>query len=84
MNDREQIEQTILDLVHKRGPGKSICPSEAARQLSPENWRPLMEDVRNVAAKLAQAGKLVILQKGEVVSLQASKGPIRLALPSEY
>lgn len=83
MIDREQIEQTILDLVRKRGPGKSICPSEAARQLAPDDWRPLMEDVRNVAAKLAQAGKLVILQKGEVVSLQASKGPIRLALPNK-
>ena len=27
------IEQTILDLLEERDPGKTICPSDAARSL---------------------------------------------------
>jgi hypothetical protein len=31
----QAIEATVLRLVQARGPDKSICPSEAARELAP-------------------------------------------------
>ena len=46
-------EQAILDLLAARGPGKTICPSEAARLLGGDDaFRPLMPIVRAAAAAL--------------------------------
>ena len=64
-----------------RGPGKTICPSEVARKLFPEDWRNQMEGVRTEARKLVKEGKLLITQKGEIVDPEACKGAIRLKLP---
>jgi hypothetical protein len=76
----QPIEQIMLALVNARGLGKSICPSEVARRLSPENWRSLMVDVRSVAASLQAAGKLRITQGGVEVDLNTVRGPVRLSL----
>ena len=65
-----------------RGPAKTICPSEVARKLFPEDWRSQMEAVRVEAKKLVEEGKLLITQKGEVVDPETFKGAIRLKLPS--
>jgi hypothetical protein len=73
----EQIEATILDLLAQRDPGKTICPSEAARALA-DDFRPLMEPVRRVARELAARGALEVTQKGRVVDIDAARGPIRL------
>ncbi|MEO0938732.1 MAG: DUF3253 domain-containing protein [Pseudomonadota bacterium] len=75
MTDAE-IAGAIRDLAHKRGRGKSFCPSEAARALSPE-WRALMPDIRRVAADLPD---IQATQKGAEVDPQTAKGPIRLGL----
>lgn len=77
-----QVEHCIIDLVHKRGPGKTICPSEVARLLvEDENaWRTLMPRVREVAARLAVEGKIKVTQKGAAVNALEAKGPIRLGL----
>ena len=72
----KEIADTLLDLAHQRGVGKTFCPSEAARRLS-DDWRPLMPEVRRVAATL----DLVATQKGEPVDSVTAKGPIRLGLP---
>ena len=72
----KEIADVLLDLAHQRGVGKTFCPSEAARRLS-DDWRPLMPDVRRVAADVA----LRATQKGDTVDPVASKGPIRLGLP---
>ena len=68
------IADGLLDLAHQRGVGKTFCPSEAARRLS-DDWRPLMPEVRRVAATL----DLVATQKGQTVDPVTAKGPIRLA-----
>lgn len=68
-----QIAQTLLALAAERSPG-TFCPSEAARVLS-EEWRPLMPDIRRVAATLP----LIATQKGQPVDPLTVKGPIRLA-----
>ena len=72
------IETTILALTAERGPDKSICPSEVARALQPENWQPLMTPVRQAAIRLVAAGQIEILRKGRPVSPEAVRGVIRL------
>ncbi len=75
----QAIEATVLRLVQERGPGKSICPSEAAKALAPE-WHALMGAVRRVAVRLAQAGRIDILRKGKPVDPVDVRGVIRLRL----
>nr|WP_299153259.1 DUF3253 domain-containing protein [uncultured Tateyamaria sp.] len=82
MTDDQHIQAAILDAVVRRGVGKTICPSEVARSLSPQDWRALMPHVRRVAQALADAGQVSVTQKGAPVSVPLTKGPIRLGLPS--
>jgi len=78
----DRIEAAILALVDARGPGKSICPSEAAREAFPEDWNSRMRAVRASAVHLARQGRIVILRKGKPVDPEDFKGVYRLALPS--
>lgn len=60
----------------------SICPSDAARAVAPQDWRTLMPEVRRVAAALAVAGRVEITQGGIALDpTQPWRGPIRLRLP---
>jgi hypothetical protein len=74
------IAALLVSLARARGPGRSFCPSEAARALS-SDWRPLMPAVRRVAAALQSEGALGVTQKGRPVDLTGAKGPVRLTLP---
>ncbi|MEY8841383.1 DUF3253 domain-containing protein [Cribrihabitans sp. XS_ASV171] len=74
------IAQAICDLAHRRGVGKTFCPSEVARSLS-EEWRPLMSRVRMVAAALAVEGRIEVTQTGQAVDPETALGAIRLGLP---
>lgn len=75
------IRKQIIDLLQQRGPGKSICPSEVARKLSPQNWRPLMEAVRTEAKYLTIKGRIKITQGERVLNPHEEiKGFIRLRL----
>lgn len=78
MNDEQAIIAEIMRQVEARGSDKSICPSEVARGLAPEAWRPLMSAVRRAAAKLSASGRLDILRKGRVVPAAEMRGVIRL------
>jgi hypothetical protein len=71
----DDIAGVLMALAEARGPDKTFCPSEAARRLSVD-WRPLMPDIRRVAAGLS----LVATQKGVPVDPVSAKGPIRLGL----
>ena len=77
---QQRLESVILHLLATRAPGKTICPSEAARALSPGHWKPLMQPARDAAGRLVAAGKIVITQRGQVVDGRTAKGPIRLRL----
>jgi len=81
MND-ETVENAILSLVERRGAGKSICPTDAARALDAENWRARLNAVRNGAIRLALAGKVDILRKGKPVDPTDFKGVYRIARKS--
>lgn len=74
------VRDCLLALVQKRGPHKTICPSEVARALGGEDWRALMEQVRAVGTELVKAGKIAVTQKGQIVNPQTAKGPIRYRL----
>jgi hypothetical protein len=74
------LERAMLRLLRTRGAGKTICPSDVARAVAPHQFRPLMPAVRAVAAKLALRGVVEITQRGEVVSLAAARGPVRIRL----
>ena len=81
--EEKAIEECIMNLVNKRGIGKTICPSEVSRKLYNANtWRSKMELTRTVAMRLVRNGKIVIKQKGKVIDIDNGfKGPIRLSLP---
>ncbi len=72
-----QLEQTILDLLDRRKPGATICPSEAARELG-DGWRDRMQATRFAANRLAARGLIVVTQKGEIVDAPSARGAIRL------
>jgi hypothetical protein len=77
-------EAAILALLAARGPGRSICPSEAARRVAGDRdgeWRRLMPVVRAAADRLRAQGAIEITQRGRVLaSTRAARGPIRLRL----
>lgn len=74
------LEEAILALLARRARGKTICPSEAARAVRPDDWRRLMERTRRAARRLVAHGRLDVLQKGQVVDPSTARGPIRLRL----
>jgi hypothetical protein len=78
MATRTQIDRTIHGLLDQRGEGKTICPSEVARALGDENWRDLMDPVREAAFALADSGQLEVTQHGKAIDGRTAKGPIRL------
>lgn len=76
----QQIRDAITALLESRQPPATICPSEAARALAPDDWRPLMPQVRAVAVIMAKTGVLDIRQGGKTVRPdEPIRGPIRLA-----
>ena len=78
------LEASILELLAERGRDKTICPSEAARAVggadTRRDWESLMEPARAAARRLVAAGRIVIVQHGQVVEGSTAKGPIRLRL----
>jgi hypothetical protein len=75
------IREAILAQTAARGAEKSICPSEVARALEPEDWQKLMPRIRREAAVLAREGRIDILRKGRPVDPAAEiRGVIRLRI----
>lgn len=74
----DPLERIILDLLDQRAADASICPSDAARAAAPDDWRPLMQPVRDAAARLAAAGLVEVAQGGEVVDVTTARGPVRI------
>lgn len=77
----DAVRAAILRLVKERGPGKTICPSEAARAVASDNWRALMPAVHRLAADMARAQQLVFYQKGRPVAPAEARGVYRLGPP---
>lgn len=54
----------IMDLLGQRDAGKTICPSEAAREVGGERYRELMPAVRAAAGRLVDEGVVEVTQRG--------------------
>ncbi|WP_346332631.1 DUF3253 domain-containing protein [Prosthecobacter sp. SYSU 5D2] len=81
MHSGADIAQAIMTLISARGMGKTICPSEVARHMSPSDWRPLMPQIREAARSLQVQGRIRVTQAGQDVNPMHVHGPIRLGLP---
>lgn len=75
----DSFETQILELLAKRGAGKTICPSDILANDDKTN-KEQMEKVRSSARRLVAKGKIVITQNGKTVDPSTAKGPIRLRL----
>jgi len=75
---RTDAERAILDLLAQRDPGKTICPSEAARAVGGDDWRDLMQPARDAARELVGLGEVEVTQRGEVVDVTTARGPVRI------
>lgn len=78
--DDHTIRETVLSLVAQRGTGRTICPSEVARAVKPDDWRPLMPAVRRVAGLLVAEQRITVTQRGKPVDPEEARGPIRIGL----
>jgi hypothetical protein len=76
-----RLERTIGELLDQRRPDASICPSEAARAVDPDDWRALMPAARAAAGRLAAAGDVEVTQGGAVVDVASARGPVRVRRP---
>ena len=76
----EIIRVQLMELARKRGPGKTFCPSEIARQVEPHNWRARMEEIRSVGQELVADDFLHCTQKGNTVDPKGAMGPSRFGL----
>ena len=74
------LDAEILQMLSMRANGVTICPSDVARKVEPDDWRPLMEPVREAARRLVAKGAVEITQNGRVVDPSTVRGPIRLRL----
>ncbi|MFE9837620.1 DUF3253 domain-containing protein [Streptomyces sp. NPDC005551] len=76
-----RLERAILELLERRGPSATICPSDAARAVyegDDDGWRALMEPARRAARRLVAAGEVDITQGGRPVDPAQARGPIRI------
>ncbi|MFF6806133.1 DUF3253 domain-containing protein [Streptomyces sp. NPDC012616] len=76
-----RLERAILELLERRGPTATICPSDAARAVyegDDDGWRALMEPARRAARRLVTAGEVEITQVGRPVEPAEARGPIRI------
>ncbi|GAA2066666.1 DUF3253 domain-containing protein [Williamsia deligens] len=76
-----ELRAAVLDLLARRAATSSICPSDVARRLRPDDWRPLMDPVRSAARDLVESGDVEITQRGVVVDPSTARGPIRIRRP---
>ena len=74
------LEAAILNMLAERARGASICPSEVARAVQPDDWRPLLEPVRQAARRLVARDVAEITQGGRRVDPSTARGAIRIRL----
>lgn len=82
------LRERLLLLASELPPGGSLRPADVAVAIAGKDekvWRRLMKPIRDEAVRLAKAGRVVILRKGEPVDPTRFKGlyRIRLLAPGE-
>ena len=83
----DPIEAAIFEKLAKADPknvgGKSIEPSDVAKELQPEQWQRMLPKVRATALGLMRQGKLTITKKGKPVDPDHVRGVTRLRQATE-
>lgn len=75
------IHDYLVEMLDARLGDASICPSETARLLGEDlkvEWRDLMRPIREVTARLADQGRIEVLQSGRPVNIREARGPVRI------
>jgi len=74
-----RARQAIAGLLGERGLDKTICPSEAARRITPEggDWRAKMGEVHAAADAMQAAGEIELTSRGR--RLDRRRGAYRIA-----
>ncbi len=84
---KRSLEQVITDLCNAQGPGRTICPTDAAKAFAAERsdddlaWRRWLQQVRANAVGMCRKGELVIYRKGKPADPDTFRGVYRLGLP---
>ena len=75
----------ILELLEERGPGKIICPGEAARLMAQpsKNWRDCMDPVHQAVDALVDDGKITLSRKGKPIDRRRGVYRIRARQSTE-
>ena len=73
---RERMTAVVRTLLRHR-PDGTICPSDVARVVGGDAWRPLVTSARDLAHTLAGGQVVRVLQRGEPVGRDA-RGPVRI------
>ena len=73
----DELRAEILRIAERRGGGKTLCPSDAARSIGGDTWRDLMPAARRIAFELAGEGLVDVTQHGDRVEPDV-RGPIRI------
>lgn len=77
---KQEIKGRILSLTKKKGPAKSVSPSQVARDLFADVWRDHLDEVRNMAGELQSEKMISITQDGKPVDIKKTQGPIELTI----
>ncbi|WP_133365910.1 DUF3253 domain-containing protein [Qipengyuania sediminis] len=74
-------EDAIREFTARRGAGKTVCPSEIARELAGDggDWRARMAEVHHAVDALVAERAVVLSWKG--ARLVRRDGPYRIGLP---
>ena len=73
-----RLAAAMRTLLRHREPTSTICPSDAARVVAGDRFRTAMDDARQVAGQLREAGVIRITQKGAEVDPLTVRGPLRI------
>ena len=75
-----EAETALLELLDRRAPDATLCPSEVARKLAPEDWRGTMGEVHAAVDELILRRAIAISWQGKPLSTRS--GPYRIARPA--
>jgi len=75
---RKDLENIFNGEIAKLKPKSSFCLSVVAQKYREENWKMLMEELRQIARLATHNGKTEILQNDKPVAPHKFKGPIRV------
>lgn len=77
---KQEIRNRILTFTKKKGPDRSICPSEVTRDLFTDVWKNHLDDVKHVAGELQNENLIKVTQNGRDIRIDEASGPIRLSI----